>query len=188
MSAPQYYQTNYNFTGTTTSNPPSISDIGVSLVPVGSLLLYGGTALPENYLWCNGASLSTTTYNILFSVLGYTYGGSDASFNLPNLSEKFPIGSLSNSEMTVSYQNNQITTGGNKNMNLNQLASHTHNSPNTAFFTGANSSSGAIKVATADSSTLYMYPETSTASAPTGGGGQDFLPPFTVVNYIIKYK
>lgn len=36
------------------------------------------------WMLCNGRSLSTTTYNLLFQVLGYTFGGSGATFNLPD--------------------------------------------------------------------------------------------------------
>jgi microcystin-dependent protein len=38
---------------------------------------------------CDGSSLSTTTYSRLFAEIGYIWGGSGASFNLPNLSDRF---------------------------------------------------------------------------------------------------
>jgi len=36
------------------------------------------------WLMCDGRSLDTTAYNLLFQVVGYTFGGSGNSFNLPN--------------------------------------------------------------------------------------------------------
>jgi microcystin-dependent protein len=36
------------------------------------------------WLKCDGRSLDTTAYNLLFQVIGYTFGGSGANFNLPN--------------------------------------------------------------------------------------------------------
>lgn len=60
--------------------------------PVGSVSMYGGAAAPANWLLCNGASVSTVTYAALFAVLGYTYGGSGANFNLPNMQGRFPCG------------------------------------------------------------------------------------------------
>jgi microcystin-dependent protein len=36
------------------------------------------------WLNCNGRGLDTTTYNLLFQVIGYTFGGSGTTFNLPN--------------------------------------------------------------------------------------------------------
>ena len=50
-----------------------------------------GTA-PSGYLFCNGQSVSTTTYAALFAVIAYTYGGSGGSFNVPDFSGRMPIG------------------------------------------------------------------------------------------------
>lgn len=36
------------------------------------------------WMKCDGRSLSVTNYNLLFQVIGYQFGGSGASFNLPN--------------------------------------------------------------------------------------------------------
>jgi microcystin-dependent protein len=55
-----------------------------SSAPVGSTLFYMGATVPNDYLLMNGASLSTTTYNLLFNVIGYNFGGSGGNFNLPN--------------------------------------------------------------------------------------------------------
>jgi microcystin-dependent protein len=62
------------------------------IAPVGQGALWFTNTPPANWLLCNGASLSTTTYAGLFAVFGYTYGGSGANFNLPNLQGKFPLG------------------------------------------------------------------------------------------------
>ena len=57
----------------------------------GTILLWGGSTsvLPDRYLLCNGASLNTTTYNKLFEAIGYIHGGSGATFNLPDLRDRF---------------------------------------------------------------------------------------------------
>jgi microcystin-dependent protein len=36
------------------------------------------------WLKCDGRSLDKTAYNLLFQVIGYTFGGSGSTFNLPN--------------------------------------------------------------------------------------------------------
>lgn len=36
------------------------------------------------WMKCDGRSLSTTQYNLLFQVIGYQFGGSGSSFTLPN--------------------------------------------------------------------------------------------------------
>jgi microcystin-dependent protein len=70
--------------------------------------------IPNNYLLCDGASISTTDYPDLFNLIGYTYGGSGNTFNLPNFESKFPIGANSsngnfNPTSNFAYGNN--TTG-----------------------------------------------------------------------------
>ncbi len=65
---------------------------GVSeLIPVGSITMYGGAAAPANYALCDGTSLDTTVHASLFAAIGYTYGGSGANFNVPNMKQRFPI-------------------------------------------------------------------------------------------------
>mgnify|MGYP003342440176 CR=1 FL=1 len=38
------------------------------------------------WLKCDGRTLSTKDFNLLFQVIGYTFGGSGNTFNLPKLS------------------------------------------------------------------------------------------------------
>jgi microcystin-dependent protein len=58
--------------------------------PVGTLLDYAGSTAPSGYLMCDGRSLSTAgTYAALFAVIGYAYGGSGASFNIPDFRGRF---------------------------------------------------------------------------------------------------
>lgn len=62
--------------------------------PLGVIKLWAGAAeaVPDGWLLCSGQALSATEYPELFAIIGYTYGGSGDSFNLPDLSDKFPLG------------------------------------------------------------------------------------------------
>lgn len=63
------------------------------LSPVGSMAMWPAATPPANWLICDGSSLAITgTYAALFAVLGYTFGGSGANFNLPSLTSRFPLG------------------------------------------------------------------------------------------------
>jgi microcystin-dependent protein len=54
---------------------------------VGTMMQWPITSsYPTGWLRCDGTSYSTTTYNDLFTLIGYTYGGSGSSFNVPNIS------------------------------------------------------------------------------------------------------
>ena len=58
----------------------------------GVTVWFAADSPPPGYLECDGASLSTTTYAGLYAVIGYVFGGSGASFNLPDLRGEFVRG------------------------------------------------------------------------------------------------
>lgn len=58
-------------------------------VPTGAVFWFAASTAPSGFLLCNGGALSTTTYAALFAIIGYTYGGSGGTFNLPDLRGEF---------------------------------------------------------------------------------------------------
>lgn len=92
-----------------------------STVPAGSIQMWATATAPSGYLLCNGASYSTTSYPNLFSVIGYTYGGSAGTFYLPSFNGYMPIGAQSGVY-------NLAATGGTTTITLGttNLPSHTH--------------------------------------------------------------
>lgn len=113
---------------------------------VGKIDLYAGTAPPAGHLLCDGRSVLVKDYPYLHAVIGYTYGGSGASFNVPNLVDRFPVGAgskalgtsggspthrhdssgLTAASTALSQLSNTTTTGGSA-QRLTGPASHTHN-------------------------------------------------------------
>ena len=65
---------------------------GFGVIPVGGILPYGGATAPTGYLLCDGTSYDTTTYATLYAVIGYTFGGAAANFNVPDMRGVFPKG------------------------------------------------------------------------------------------------
>jgi microcystin-dependent protein len=61
-------------------------------VPPGTLIFHCANSAPSGFLKANGASLNTTTYAALFAAIGYTFGGSGSSFNVPDMRGEFPRG------------------------------------------------------------------------------------------------
>lgn len=57
----------------------------ITTTPVGVIQAFAGSTAPSQWYFCYGQSVSTSTYAALFSAIGYTYGGSGGSFNLPDL-------------------------------------------------------------------------------------------------------
>ncbi len=66
----------------------------VTSEPTGSILAYAGTNAPSGYLLCDGSAVSRTTYSVLFTLIGTTYGAGDGSttFNVPDLRGRAAVG------------------------------------------------------------------------------------------------
>ena len=71
----------------------------IPTVPIGAIFPYAGIGpeMPSGYLLCDGSEISISVYQALFQVIGYTYKPvsnlvGQASFALPDLRGKFPLG------------------------------------------------------------------------------------------------
>jgi microcystin-dependent protein len=78
-----------NFTGS-----PMIQNNKIEFDIVGEIKMIVNE-LPPNYLLCDGASYMTSTYPLLFNLIGYTYGNNGVNFCVPNFNSYFPIGANS---------------------------------------------------------------------------------------------
>ncbi|MCK5588926.1 MAG: tail fiber protein, partial [Candidatus Pacebacteria bacterium] len=65
--------------------------LGSGAIPVGTILSVAYSTPDTNYLECNGAEISRTTYSELFTKIGTTYGTGNGSstFNIPDLRGEF---------------------------------------------------------------------------------------------------
>ncbi|MBN2542541.1 tail fiber protein [bacterium] len=177
------------------------------VMPVGTILPYGGSSAPEGWFLCNGSSTDSATYLELFNVIGYNYGGSGSSFNLPDLRGRIPVGkSTSDSEF-----DNLGETGGEKDHTLTiaEMPSHDHggstshnggHNHETGFDDGGGGSGGShITVSNANCGSGYGcgingWEETTwdgnhshTIYFEGGNDSHNNIQPYQVVNYIIKY-
>ena len=66
--------------------------------PVGTIISYSTSHVPDGYLECNGQAVSRTEYAALFEKIGTLYGAGDGSttFNVPNLRGEFLRGAGTN--------------------------------------------------------------------------------------------
>jgi microcystin-dependent protein len=92
-------------------------------VPAGIINQYAGSVAPSGYLLCTGQSLLASEYPALFQAIGYTYGGSGSSFNIPNLQNRVPVGLGPDLEFDTLGK-----PGGSKThtLTVDQIPSHTH--------------------------------------------------------------
>ena len=168
-------------------------------LPIGSTVEWYSEVIPENWLLCNGQAISRTEYAELFAFLGTEFGDGDGSttFNLPDKRERFSLGK-GNEEPYDKLGN----TGGEElhTLTLSEIPSHGHSSavvnPNSAGFTAEDvgytyttSNNGVViplsNTITRDTKGFIS----STMENPQGGGEpHNNMPPYIVVNYIIKAK
>lgn len=153
---------------------------GGDTLPIGTILPFSGSTIPNNYLLADGSAVSRTTYSELFAIIGTTYGTGDGSttFNLPNLKGRVPVGLDSNdTDFDILGE-----TGGEKTHTLttNEMPSHSHRLP----ISGTAGSDDYLIHSYATANRVLLG-ETGAA-----GGGQPHnnLQPYIVQNYIIKVK
>ncbi len=119
---------------------------------VGEIRVFGGDFAPAGWALCNGQSIQISQNNVLFSLMGTTYGGDGQNtFNLPNLQGRSLIhqGTAASNTTYVEGQ-----TGGVSTVTLSQ--------PQTPLHTHVLSGSNIAGTVAVPGTTVTM------ASTPTG--------------------
>lgn len=94
---------------------------------VGEIRMFAGNFEPAGWAFCDGRLLSISEYDILFMLLGTTYGGDGRNtFALPDLRGRIPLHTGQNPVTRTLYALGQL--GGSETVTLNtgQLPAHTH--------------------------------------------------------------
>lgn len=164
--------------------PPALAQQQVFEVgaPVCSIVYYPGysaASLGSNWLRMDGSGLSTSSYPDLFDCLGYTYGGSGATFYLPNLDGKFILsaGNLGSGYPGIGASGGEIS----HTLTTPEMPNHRHQ-----IDAYADSASGSIVVRSARTGGgVQGSPYTSYV-----GGGQPHnnMPPYNAYWAMIKAR
>lgn len=189
---------------------------GFGDAPVGSLLAFAGTlgapdsgsppgrrsAQPHTtdpleawgWMYCDGRELSTHRYPELFAALGYVYGGSAASFKIPDLRGYFLRGNGAGTQVDPDQDQRTVPPGGQGSASgvgsIQEFAVQTHEHIyNSAPAPAARSPQGTAAGAPSATQTLTSGGPTSSLSPP----GSVKVSPYETrpvnvsVNYIIKF-
>jgi microcystin-dependent protein len=117
---------------TTTNATPNFSTWGFNQsIPSGTVHDYAGGQIQAGWLGCDGLSYPVASYPNLFGAIGYTYGGSGGSFNVPDSRGRASVGVGTGSGLTT---RSLAATGGEENHALSgsEMPSHAHG-PGTMF-------------------------------------------------------
>lgn len=158
-------QANFERLAQATSN--LTASTGVVGLPPGLIFPFGGATAPAGYLLCNGASLNVTTYAALFAIIGYTYGGSGASFSLPDLQGRVPVGKGTNATVNTLNQNDGLVVGSRTPVHTHIVKKHKH-----AVTVSGTTDSFDSKHAHATSPNTYFIGSGGSSANVSVGGGQ----------------
>jgi len=203
-------------------------------MPVGVIVPFGGSVVPNGWLLCDGQEISRVTYADLFGVIGVVYGAGNGTttFRVPELRTRAPFGFYSeNARFDVLGESGGATT---HNLLLSEVPPHTHvqnqhthvqnqhthvqnqhthvqNAHQHTVFglalaTGPGSRVTLTSASQADNELTAAATPTNQNTTPTnqnttptnqnttptnqnegGGLSHENMPPYLVVNYIIKF-
>lgn len=203
LNAPNPLPSDYAYTlpnaNPTTNSVLVVDNVGVMsyvsttfLLPSGSIIPFAGTVAPSGWLFCQGQTLDSVAnpqYANLFAVIGTTYGGTGAaSFNVPDMRRRVPMGAGGSVPAGAPVANNTVgSTGGTETVTLDitQIPSHTHR----WFITGAAFPPTTTNAAAATGAAQGIANTGSPVDPNTAGGGLSHsnTQPSLVLNFIIKY-
>ena len=159
---------------------------------VGEIRMFAGNFAPNGWMFCEGQSLPISENEVLFQLIGTTYGGDgQETFNLPNLASRVPIHMGTGPDGT-NYQLGEAAGTESVTLTVQQIPIHNHaltcstaagavNNPQNQII----AASPSIKLFIEDSpdSTLNLQ----NSVTPTGGSQpHENCQPFLCINFIIS--
>ncbi len=152
---------------------------------VGEIRMFAGNFAPAGWLFCDGALLPISENEVLFQLIGTTYGGDgESTFAIPDLCGRVPV--------HAGFAYVLAETGGVESVTLttNQIPAHGHQL--VASTDVATLSSPANALTGQAASKLYRVPgatavmAASTIAATGGSQPHDNMQPYLAINYIIS--
>ena len=157
---------------------------------VGEIRMFAGTFAPNGWMFCEGAPLPISENDVLFQLIGTTYGGDgEETFNLPNLASRVPIHMGTGPDGTT-YQIGEMAGTEQETLTVQQIPNHTH--PFTVSTAdGTQNSTAGNTVCSSPSVTLFIEdtPDSNMANVVTPAGGSqphENTQPFLCINFIIS--
>jgi len=157
---------------------------------IGEIRMFAGNFAPAGWAFCNGATLPISENDVLFQLIGTTYGGDGQStFNLPDLQGRLPMhqgqgSGLSNRTLgeqggveTVTLTTSQIPLHSHAPLSVSGSGNQT--TPQNGVWAGVTSS--------IYTSNAPATPFNATLGGNSGGSQpHDNMMPYLAINFIIS--
>lgn len=136
---------------------------------VGEIKMFGGNFAPRGYAFCQGQLMAVAQNQVLFSLLGTTYGGDGMStFGLPDLRGRSPVGIGQGPGLTP-IALGQVAGTESTTLTINQMPQHTH----TVTFSSPLNATGQAAIPAASASTATQAaPGATTVLGPIAASGR----------------
>jgi len=165
---------------------------------IGEIRMFGGYFAPLNWAFCNGQTLAISQNDVLYSLIGTTYGGDGIqTFALPDLQGRVPVCEGQGTGLT---NRNLAEKAGTETVGLTQaqMPAHSHSLNATTSNAGTPNVNGQVPAdVTSSGSKFYTVPfsgdnppvpqQLPATACTTSGGSQphDNMMPYLCVTFII---
>ena len=151
----------------------------------GEIRMFAGSFAPVGWAFCNGQLLSISDNDVLFNLIGTTFGGDGQdTFGLPDLQCRLPIHQDGTSWVMGQAAGVETVT-----LTTQQIPAHTHAATASGQPAIDTSPAGAVPAAWSDNQYTAATPDDTFAPSLVGasGGSQphENRSPYTAVSFII---
>ncbi|MGC4104142.1 phage tail protein [Ferruginibacter sp.] len=158
---------------------------------IGNIILFGGTFAPVGWLTCDGSLLQISQYDVLYNLIGTTYGGDGQStFALPDLRGRIPVNQGQGNGLSP-YMLGQMAGSPSVSLLPAHLPQHTHSfTSNTNVADQTNPANNflakqdTLQEYAAGTSANSVMKSNAVTSSPGGAPHANIMPSLTL-NYII---
>ncbi|MBK7427711.1 MAG: phage tail protein [Saprospiraceae bacterium] len=160
---------------------------------VGEIRMFAGNFAPNGWLFCDGQTLPISENEVLFQLIGTTYGGDgEETFNLPNLQSRIPLHMGTGPDGTT-YQLGEQAGTEDVTLTVQQIPAHNHAWLGNANNGGGTSPAGSYlarnassEFYTSDTSGGLEALNANSVSATGGSQPHTNVQPFLCINFIIS--
>ena len=160
---------------------------------VGEIRMFAGNFAPAGWMTCEGQQLPISENEVLFTLIGTTYGGDGQStFDLPNLASRLPI-HMGTGPGGTTFQIGEMAGTEQETLTTQQMPAHTHQA---RCHSGGTNNSANPQDSVWNISDISQYSSVTnsgtaamSAQAVAGQGGSqphENIQPFLCINFIIS--